>query len=168
MRIVVKVGTSTLAHPSGLINIRRVEELCKVMSDLKNAGHDIILVTSGAIGMGAGKLQLSERPRDVAAKQAAATATAGVGEMLGMILPLVLMFVVFYFLLIRPQRKQQKELEKFRNALKKGDKVVTIGGIYGEVAEIKDRTVIIKVDGETKLRVDKNSLVKDFSETQQQ
>ena len=53
MRIVVKVGTSTLAHPSGLINIRRVEELCKVMSDLKNAGHDIILVTSGAIGMGA-------------------------------------------------------------------------------------------------------------------
>lgn len=72
MRIVVKVGTSTLAHPSGLINIRRVEELCKVMSDLKNAGHDIILVTSGAIGMGAGKLQLSERPRDVTAKQAAA------------------------------------------------------------------------------------------------
>lgn len=72
MRIVVKVGTSTLAHPNGLINIRRVEELCKVMSDLKNAGHDIILVTSGAIGMGAGKLQLSERPRDVAAKQAAA------------------------------------------------------------------------------------------------
>lgn len=72
MRIVVKVGTSTLAHPSGLINIRRVEELCKVMSDLKNAGNDIILVTSGAIGMGAGKLQLSERPRDVAAKQAAA------------------------------------------------------------------------------------------------
>ena len=72
MRMVVKVGTSTLAHPSGLINIRRVEELCKVMSDLKNAGHDIILVTSGAIGMGAGKLQLSERPRDVAAKQAAA------------------------------------------------------------------------------------------------
>ena len=52
--------------------------------------------------------------------------------------------------------------------VKKGDKVVTIGGIYGEVAEIKDRTVIIKVDGETKLRVDKNSLVKDFSETQQQ
>ena len=72
MRIVVKVGTSTLAHPSGLINIRRVEELCKVMSDLKNAGNYIILVTSGAIGMGAGKLQLSERPRDVAAKQAAA------------------------------------------------------------------------------------------------
>lgn len=81
---------------------------------------------------------------------------------------LILIFVIMWFFMIRPQRKQQKELEKFRNALKKGDKVVTIGGIYGEVAEIKDRAVIIKVDGETKLRVDKNSLVKDFSETQQQ
>lgn len=81
---------------------------------------------------------------------------------------LILIFVIMWFFMIRPQRKQQKELEKFRNALKKGDKVVTIGGIYGEVAEIKDKTVIIKVDGETKLRVDKNSLVKDFSETQQQ
>lgn len=81
---------------------------------------------------------------------------------------LILIFVIMWFFMIRPQRKQQKELEKFRNALKKGDKVVTIGGIYGEVAEIKDKTVIIKVDGETKLRVDKNSLVMDFSETQQQ
>lgn len=57
-RIVVKIGTSTLAHPSGLLNIRRVEELCRVLSDLKNAGHEIILVSSGAIGMGAGKLSL--------------------------------------------------------------------------------------------------------------
>jgi glutamate 5-kinase len=71
-RIVVKIGTSTLAHPSGLLNIRRVEELCKVLSDLKNAGHQVILVSSGAIGMGAGKLGLRERPRDVAGKQAAA------------------------------------------------------------------------------------------------
>ena len=77
-------------------------------------------------------------------------------------------FVILWVFMIRPQRKQQKELEKFRNALKKGDKVVTIGGIYGTVDEIKDRTVLIKVDGDTKLRVDKNSLVKDFSETQQQ
>lgn len=72
MRIVVKVGTSTLAHTNGLLNIRRVENLCKVLSDLKNAGNDIILVTSGAIGMGCGKLQLKERPKDVAGKQAAA------------------------------------------------------------------------------------------------
>ena len=58
MRIVIKIGTSTLAHSTGRLNIRRVEELVKVMSDLKNSGHEVILVSSGAIGMGAGKLSL--------------------------------------------------------------------------------------------------------------
>ena len=72
MRIVVKVGTSTLAHATGLLNVRRVEELCKVLSDLKNAGHEIVLVSSGAIGMGVGKLGLSGRPGDMPGKQAAA------------------------------------------------------------------------------------------------
>ena len=72
MRIVVKVGTSTLAHRTGNINIRHVEELCKVLSDLKNAGHEIILVSSGAIGMGVGKLSLKEKPQDMPTKQAAA------------------------------------------------------------------------------------------------
>lgn len=72
MRIVVKVGTSTLAHSTGNINIRHVEELCKVLSDLKNAGHEIILVSSGAIGMGVGKLSLKEKPQDMPTKQAAA------------------------------------------------------------------------------------------------
>lgn len=72
MRIVIKLGTSTLAHPTGLLNVKRVEELCKVMSDLKNAGHEIIIVSSGAIGMGAGKLFLNEKPKDVRTKQAAA------------------------------------------------------------------------------------------------
>ena len=62
MRVVVKVGTSTLAHTTGRSNIRRVEQLCRVLSDLKNAGHQIILVSSGAIGMGAGKLSLPCRP----------------------------------------------------------------------------------------------------------
>ena len=71
-RIVVKIGTSTLAHHTGLLNIRRVEELCKVLSDLKNAGHEIILVSSGAIGMGVGKLSLPHRPEDTPTKQAAA------------------------------------------------------------------------------------------------
>ncbi len=80
---------------------------------------------------------------------------------------LLAIFVVMYFFMIRPQQKQQKELKKFREGLQKGDKVVTIGGIYGTVAEIQDRTVLIKVDGETKLRVDINSLVKDFTATQQ-
>ena len=72
MRIVVKVGTSTLAHSGGRLNIRRVELLCKVLSDLKNAGHEIVLVSSGAIGMGVGKLGLSGRPEDMPGKQAAA------------------------------------------------------------------------------------------------
>ena len=72
MKLVVKVGTSTLAHASGRLNIRRMELLCKVLSDLKNAGHEVILVSSGAIGMGVGKLKLSSRPSDTAGKQAAA------------------------------------------------------------------------------------------------
>jgi glutamate 5-kinase len=72
MRIVIKVGTSTLAYQTGLINIRRVEELCRVMSDLKNAGHELVLISSGAIGMGVGKLGLGKRPTDIPTKQAAA------------------------------------------------------------------------------------------------
>ncbi len=72
MRIVVKVGTSTLAHSTGRLNIRQVEELVKVLSDLKNMGHEIILVSSGAIGMGVGKLSLSKKPNDIPTKQAAA------------------------------------------------------------------------------------------------
>ena len=72
MRLVVKIGTSTLAHPSGHLNIRRVETLCKIMSDIKNAGHEVILVSSGAIGMGVGKLGLRQRPTDIPSKQAAA------------------------------------------------------------------------------------------------
>ena len=72
MRIVIKVGTSTLTHPTGRMDIRHVETLCKVLSDVKNAGHEIVLVSSGAIGMGVGKLNLRERPTDMATKQAAA------------------------------------------------------------------------------------------------
>ena len=72
MRICIKVGTSTLAHPSGHLNIRQVENLCKVISDLKNAGNQVILVSSGAIGMGVGKLGLKQRPSDMPTKQAAA------------------------------------------------------------------------------------------------
>jgi glutamate 5-kinase len=72
MRIVVKIGTSTLAHAGGRLNIRHVEELVKVLSDLKNAGHELILVSSGAIGMGAGKLGIP-RPQDMPTKQAAAS-----------------------------------------------------------------------------------------------
>ena len=72
MRIVVKIGTSTLAHATGNLNIRRIGELCACLSDMKNAGHEVIMVSSGAIGMGVGKLGLRERPNDIPTKQAAA------------------------------------------------------------------------------------------------
>ena len=72
MRIVIKVGTSTLTHTGGRVNLRRIESLCKIISDMMNAGNEVILVSSGAIGMGVGKLKLPERPRDIAGKQAAA------------------------------------------------------------------------------------------------
>ncbi len=72
MRVVIKIGTSTLTHSTGHLNIRRVEEICKIISDIKNAGNQIIMVSSGAIGMGVGKLGLSEKPKDIPTKQAAA------------------------------------------------------------------------------------------------
>jgi len=72
MRVVIKIGTSTLTHSTGHLNIRRVEEICKVISDIKNAGNEVIMVSSGAIGMGVGKLGLSEKPKDIPTKQAAA------------------------------------------------------------------------------------------------
>ena len=72
MRIVIKIGTSTLTHRTGNLNIRRVEKLCEVISDIKNAGHEIIIVSSGAIGMGVGKLGLTKKPEDVPGRQAAA------------------------------------------------------------------------------------------------
>ncbi len=72
MRIVIKIGTSTLTYENGCVNIRRIEKLCKIVSDIKNSGHEVILVSSGAIGMGVGKLHLSERPHDISGKQACA------------------------------------------------------------------------------------------------
>ena len=99
----------------------------------------------------------------------AAAPQPGAGSSLSMWIMLIAVFAIMWLFMIRPQRKQQKELEKFRNELKKGDKVITAGGIYGTVAEIDDntRTVLIKVDGDTKLRVSKNSLVRDSSDIQQ-
>ena len=78
MRIVVKIGTSTLAHPSGHLNIRRTEMLCKAISDIHNAGHQIIVVSSGAIGAGMGKLNLEQRPKTIPEKQAVAAVGQGI------------------------------------------------------------------------------------------
>ena len=97
--------------------------------------------------------------------QTAAPAAQGGG--LSMWIMLILIFVVMWFFMIRPQRKQQKELQNFRDSLKKGDKVVTIGGIYGTVCEIKEGTVLIEVDNNVKIRVSKQALVKDFTEQPQ-
>ena len=78
----------------------------------------------------------------------------------------LILFLIMWLFMIRPQRKQQKELEAFRAGLKKGDKVVTNGGIYGSIAEEvkpEDRTVLLRVDGEVKIRVDKSCIQKDYS-----
>lgn len=80
------------------------------------------------------------------------------------LLMLVLMFAVMWLFMIRPQRKQQKQLEEMRKNLKKGDKVVTVGGIYGTVAETDDRTVLVKVDGDVKIRFDKSAIQMDMTQ----
>lgn len=94
----------------------------------------------------------------------AAGAQGAAGGRWTMWVMLLLIFVVMWFFMIRPQRKQQKELQKFRDGLQKGDKVVTVGGIFGTVVEIKEKSVLIEVDKDVKIRVDKNSLVKDYSD----
>ncbi len=86
------------------------------------------------------------------------------GSSLSMWIMLALIFLVMWFFMIRPQRKQQKELEAMRNSLKKGDKVITAGGIYGIVAEVDERTVLMKVDENVKIRVDKTSIQKDMTD----
>ncbi len=98
----------------------------------------------------------------------AAGAAAQPGGGWSMWIMMILIFVVMWFFMIRPQRKQQKELQAFRDSLKKGDKVVTIGGIYGTVSEIKEESVLIEVDNNVKLRVSRQALVKDFTDPSRQ
>jgi len=78
-------------------------------------------------------------------------------------MPLILVFVIFYFFMIRPQMKRQKELNSYRTSLKRGDKIVTTGGIFGKVYEVKDNYVMMEVGGDIKLKVDKNAVMKDTS-----
>lgn len=82
-------------------------------------------------------------------------------------LPLILVFVIFYFFMIRPQVRKQKELSTYRNALQKGDKVVTTGGIFGKIVDVKDNVITVDVGGDVKLRVDKSAILKDPSDIQQ-
>lgn len=88
-------------------------------------------------------------------------AAAPAGNPLMQLLPLVLIIVVFYFFMIRPQMKRQKELTKFRSNLQKGDKVITTGGIYGRISELQETTILIEVDSNVKLKIDKNAVLKD-------
>ncbi len=97
----------------------------------------------------------------------AAPAAQPAGGVMSMWIMLLLIFVVMWFFMIRPQRKQQKELQAFRDGLKKGDKVVTIGGIYGTVVDIKDNYILMEVDNNVKIRVNKQAINKDFSDPQQ-
>jgi len=90
--------------------------------------------------------------------------TSGQGNALVTFLPLILVFVVFYFFMIRPQMKKQKELTNYRNSLKRGDKVITTGGIYGKIYEVKDTYATIDVGNDIKLKVDKNALIQDPSQ----
>lgn len=78
--------------------------------------------------------------------------------------PFVLIIIVFYFFMIRPQMKRQKELRKYREALKKGDKVITTGGIYGKVAEVKEQFVTVEIADGVKVKMDKSAIVMDMSD----
>ncbi|PZX10921.1 preprotein translocase subunit YajC [Breznakibacter xylanolyticus] len=89
---------------------------------------------------------------------------ASQGSMLQTFLPFVLIIVVFYFFMIRPQMKRQKELRKFREALKKGDKIITTGGIYGVVSEVKDDAIVIEIADNVKVKVDKSAVVMDMAD----
>jgi preprotein translocase subunit YajC len=86
------------------------------------------------------------------------------GNPLMSFLPLLLIIVVFYFFMIRPQMKKQKELKKFRESLKKGDKVVTTGGIYGRIAEINEQSILVEVDNNVKIKFDKAAILRDPSD----
>lgn len=92
--------------------------------------------------------------------QAAGTAGSAstTGALTGTLLPFLLIIVIFYFFLIRPQNKKQKETEKMLAALKKGDKVITIGGIHGTISSVKEKTVIVKVDENVKLEFNRSAI----------
>ena len=96
--------------------------------------------------------------------QAKPATGTGNDMMLRGLLPLLLVFVVFYFFMIRPQMKRQKELNTFRSSIAKGDKVVTTGGIYGKVVEVTDNAVIIEIANDVKVKFDKNAVLKDPSD----
>ena len=97
----------------------------------------------------------------------AAAGTATGGSSMSFLIMMVLIFGVMYFFMIRPQQKRQKELVKFRNALEKGQKIITAGGIYGTVKEVKENYVLVEVDNNVSIRIDKSMVMKDPSDLAQ-
>jgi preprotein translocase subunit YajC len=93
-------------------------------------------------------------------------AAAGGADIVKQLFPFILIIVVFYFFMIRPQMKRQKELKKYREALKKGDKVITTGGIYGKVAEVKETYVNVEIANDVIVKMDKSAIVMDMSDVQ--
>jgi len=85
-----------------------------------------------------------------------------------MIFMMVAIFAVMYFFMIRPQQKKQKQIAQMRNALQKGDKIVTAGGIYGVIVELKDNYVLVEIDKDVKVRIDRSTIFKDTSDLQSQ
>ncbi len=86
---------------------------------------------------------------------------SGASNPLVTFLPLILVFVVFYFFMIRPQMRKQKEMNNYRNSLKKGDKVITTGGIYGRIQEVNEQTILLEVDNNVQIKVDKSAVLRD-------
>ena len=86
----------------------------------------------------------------------------------GALIPLLLVIVIFYFFMIRPQMKRQKEVRNFRDSLKKGDRVLTIGGVYGKIVEVSETTVMLEIADNVRIKVEKAGIVKDNSDIAQQ
>ena len=96
-----------------------------------------------------------------------ATGVAGGGDW-GFILTMVIIFGIFYFLIIRPQQKKQKELKAMIDNLAYGDTVITTGGIYGRIVEVKETTIILEIAKDVLIKVDKNGIIKDMTDAPQQ
>lgn len=92
----------------------------------------------------------------------------GDGGGIGAFLPLLAVIVIFYFFMIRPQMKRQKEVRQFRESIKKGDKVLTVGGIYGKIVEVQDRTIILEIADNVRIKVEKAGVVKDNTDIENQ
>jgi preprotein translocase subunit YajC len=87
-----------------------------------------------------------------------AGATGGTGSMISTFVPFILIIAIFYFLIIRPQNKKQKETQKMLSALKKGDRIITVGGVHGVISTVRESSVVVKVDENTKIEFSRSAI----------